>query len=191
MKKLIVLLLSIIISTSLIFSQQKANYLDINKKDTVTVSIIAKDTESTVHLASLQSDLAKYVENQGKVNGNLSTVLTSIANSINTYVKEVEERNKSDGKLITNYFGYNEDEVLNILHNQNIINYTLVGLALLYFLFVVNSQLRVKMHLLDFIRVFAYYTIYGFVGFILMKFLITGLFNKGFYIIKELTKLYS
>jgi len=142
MKKLIVLFIGFVLTTILTFSQDKSKYVDLTKKDTLTISVISKNLDDSKTLTTLQTDLSKSVENQSKVTVSLADVLISLNKGITAYTKEIEKRNKSDSNiLITSYFNYTNEEVRAIINRQKFIRAGLLFILLVYLIVVFNARL--------------------------------------------------
>jgi len=142
MKKLIVLFIGFVLTTILTFSQDKSKYVDLTKKDTLTISVISQNLDNFKTLNTLQTDLSKSVENQSKVTVSLADVLISLNKGITAYTKEIEKRNKSDSNvLITSYFNYTNEEVKTIINRQKFIRAGLLFILLVYLIVVFNARL--------------------------------------------------
>lgn len=174
-------------------AQYKSTYVDISKKDTVTVNVIAENKRQAATNNSVYLQLVRAVENQTLINSNLADAINSFGKDLSAYTKEIEKRNKSDGKLITDVFNYSKDDVALILKKENWLHLgaTLFALGYLLLYILRNSPLfgeyTTSSSIIRFIiniglTILLYFVILN---------LATLIFNGDYYVIKELTNLYS
>lgn len=190
MKKFIGIILLFVLSLFIGQAQDKVMYVDSLKS--VTVNVNNSDTEKQAKAVNdLQLQFAKVVDSQTAVNDKLKDAFVSLDSGLTTYRQVIEERNKSDTKLITDEFNYSADKVKQVIKRERWLNVLLCILGIFYILFVVN-QLAGKYNNLGLWNLkIVFYLLYGIAIFWTLSKLLTLIFNGDFYVIKELMKLYT
>jgi len=197
MKKLIAILF-LFVSSLLIGSSQntETNYVDTLKK--VTVSVTSDTKQQIAATNNLQKQLIKVIDSQITVNDKLKEGITGLMSEVSTYNKEIEKRNKSDGKLITDKFNYPIDKVKHTIRIERWLNFITWIVCAIYILYLINSKsvfsyatygdgkrwpiLLVQCLIHSLLAIFAFYFVLN---------VLTLLFNGDYYIIKELLSLYT
>jgi hypothetical protein len=169
--------------------QTKTDYIDLAKKDTVTINILTD--KQTPAIASLQTDLSKSVENQSKLTTNLVDVLSSINQGLIYFYKEIEKRNKNDSNMITTYFNYSNSDVKKAVHKNHIIFVlswiiTMIYMGICYFIRAPNQKHTPGAWLF---LILLYNTI-GVLIFFTLKILLTFIFNPAYFEIKKILDMY-
>lgn len=198
MKKFLALLFLLILPVFLTGAKQKdgAKYIDSNKKDTVTISIIAENKKQVATTDNIQLQLTKSVENQTLLVSSFGRTLDILNDNMSAYTKEVEKRNKSDGQLITDKFNYSTEEVKSIMKRERWLNFITWLTITVYIIsmlstrgaFNYNSSGKPWPILLIQCMV---WTGLGFIWFFVVLNLLTLLFNPNYYVVKELINLYT
>jgi len=193
MKKLISLLILFVFSLFIANSQTDSGSTillgDSIKSVTVNVNSDTKKQVNTVE--DLQLQLTKSVDSQTTVNKSLNDAFVSLDSGLAKYTQAIEERNKSDGKLVTDMFSYTPAEVKQVIRKERWLNFITVMLCISYALWA-TSQLSGKYKQADlFYLKLVFFIAYGLVGFLLLKSLLTLIFNGDYYVIKELMQLYT
>jgi hypothetical protein len=192
MKKLISILFLFVSFLFIGNAQKQSQYINTDKKDTVTISIVSENKKLTSTNDNLQLFLAKTTDSQVSVNSALIDVLTSLESGISTYCKEIEKRNKNDSKLITDVFNYNSTKVTKAINTNKVITIILNIFALLYISFAIylessRARLPAGVRTARIIFLLGYGIAFYY---IILKLLIT-IFNGDYYVIKELINLYT
>jgi hypothetical protein len=189
MKKFIGILLLFVMSLFIGKAQNKIMYVDSLKSVTVSVS---SDTEKqTKAVNDLQLQFAKAVDSQTTVNGQLKEAFVSLDSGLTSYRQVIEERNKSDTKLITDVFSYTPERVKQVMRKERWLNFILSLFGIVYVVSVL-SQMSGKYSVRDMVAIrLAFYLLYGIAMFIILYSLLTLLFNGDYYVIKELMNLYT
>lgn len=189
MKRLLSILFLLIFSLSITDSQPKVtSYVDSVKN--VNVNINA-DSRQRLLLEDLQGELINIQNNQAAVNTSMFSTIAEIISEVNNTSKEIEERNKSDGKLITDVFNYTPERIKQVIRKERWLNFTIALLCIVYILSV-TTQMNVKHNQMELLSLrLLFYTVYGVSIFIALHSLLTLLFNGDYYVIKELMKLYT
>ena len=178
---------------------QQSDYVDVTKKDTVTVNIIAKDKLQTITNNHLQTELLKVVTSRLSVDSALINGTTELTSALTNYVNTVEEQTRSSTTkdcqwcLITNLFNYSPDDVTHSIRVERWLNFIALIIGLVYFFWSFwNSDTGLRKWSAQGMAVKLIFTISLTVLFYLSSLkLLTLLFNGDYYVIKELTKLYS
>jgi hypothetical protein len=203
MKKFIAILCLFVGSLFLTAAQQDDNkYVNVDKKDTLTINVIADNSKQTLKdTQDLSSQFTKIVGNQTTVNQSLSEVLSTLSTGITSYTKEIEERNKSDGVLIDTY-NFTSSEINNIIRTERWLLFITWLLTFALVLWIANDKIYIKKQSsnanLDTAQVWPILLIQCLVYgawlvfmFYLIRNVLTLLFNGQYYVIKELISLYS
>jgi hypothetical protein len=191
MKKLISILIVSLLSLFVVNSQSDVKYIDSLKSVTVSVS---SDSQNQI-LTQNDLQFAKTVENQNVVNEKLVVAVNALETGVTAITKEVEKRNKSDSTMLTELFGYTNPDVKRIIQRQRGINLITWSSSLIYIIFVLTgfSPLKYgdnKPWPVLLIQCFVWLTL-GVVYFLLVQNLLTLIFNKHYFIIKELSNLFT
>jgi len=191
MKKLLSILFLFIFSLFIVNSQPRVIstvYVDSLKNVNINVT---SDTKQNMTLEDLQGKLIESQNNQTAINTSMISYIADLKTEDALLNKEIEERNKNDGQLITDVFNYSPIKVKQIMRKERWLNFTLCLLGVFYILFVTN-QMAGKYKTSDFFTTkIVFYTLYGVASFYTLHWLFTLLFNGDFYVIKELMKLYT
>ena len=178
---------------------QQSDYVDVTKKDTVTVNIIAKDKLQTITNNHLQTELLKVVTSRLSVDSALINGTTELTSALTNYVNTVEEHTRSSTTkdcqwcLITNLFNYSPDDVTHSIRVERWLNFTALIIGLVYFFWSFwDSDFGLRKWSAQGVAVKLIFTISLTVLFYLSSLkLLTLLFNGDYYVIKELIKMYS
>jgi len=189
MKKLIAILL-LFIGSSLFVS--KGQSINTSLKDTVTINVIAKNDKQSSSITSLNSSLLEIVNSQTVTYNSLIGAFNDLSSEVNAITREVEIRNKSDGKnFVTNYFNYSQEDVKHKIRLDRWLNFTSLCIGFIYiFVFFWNGSYSQGTASTLFFKAFFHI----FAGILLYLFVLktlTIIFNGDYYVIKELIKLYS
>lgn len=189
MKKLISILFLFVLSLFITNGQQsKTTYVDTLKSVIVNISTESKKQLSTTE--NLQVLLEKSVDNQTTATEALVNGVAGLEYSINGYKQEIEERNKNDGKLLSDKFNYTPEQVKKVISTERWLNLFTILLCILYIMYV-NRELSfrdTKEAIL--IRMVLYVTM-GIISYFLIISALTLLFNKDYFIIRQLMDLYT
>lgn len=195
MKKFIAIISVFILSLFIAKSQDTNRFVDTNKKDTVTINIIAEN-KSQVATKDLQTLIAEVNNSKIVDSGTVSGLLTSISSGIESVIKEVEKRNKSDGTLITDKFNYNKEEVKSAIKKQRWIHFITWFTILIYIIAVIQVKGAFRygdngkpwpILLIQCLL----WTVLGIVYFLIVQNLLTLIFNGKYFVLKELINLYT
>jgi hypothetical protein len=171
---------------------QKSTFIDTNKKDTVTLNIISEGKKQAASIDNLQGQFVKVIENQTLVNQALTNGIVSCSDAVTAFTKEIEKRNKNDGKFITDSFGYSPDQVKNTIRKERWLNFSAILVAVLYFVWVrFDKQWQDKLPPGVWALKFLYYLVAGVLLYLASIELLTYIFNGDYYVIKELTHMYT
>lgn len=197
MKKYLLLLCLLLLPFGM--KGQQSDYVDVTKKDTVTVNIIAKDKLQTTAYNNLQIELLKVVTSRLAVDSALIDGTTELTSALTSYVNTVEEQARSSTIkdcqwcLITNLFNYDQNEVKHSIKVQRWLNFTALIIGLVYFFWsFAGEEAALKRWSAQGTLVKLIFALSLTILFYLASLkLLTLIFNGDYYVIKELIKMYS
>lgn len=190
MKKLISLICLFVFSLFIANSQPNITYVDTIKSVSVSIS---SDSKQNLTLQDLQLQFIKAAGVQAMTNCVMSGSIKDLQSEVNITNQKIEERNKSDSKLITDIFNYTPQEVKQVIRKERRLNFILYILSVFYIVWA-TSTLSGKYRQSDYFMFYMkmiFYTVYGIVVFLLLRILMSLIFNGDFYVIKELMNLYT
>jgi len=191
MKKTLSILFLFVFSLFLTMGQTKVTteYVDSVKSVNVNVAVDnVKKQQATEN--KLQLQLSTVVDNQLSLERYLTDAIVSLNSGIVGYTKEVEIRNKADSKTVLDKFGYTPSDVEHTIRKELRLNFILGLFSLVYLLYITFQFNKEGAFSLSFFTVkLTFLLTYGFVGFFILKWLLTLIFNGDFYVIKELIKI--
>jgi hypothetical protein len=189
MKKLVSLLFLLVFSIFLVGGQPKVtSYVDSVKNVNINVN---SDARQKVFLEDLQSELIEAQNNQTAINTSMISTFAELQSETKTLGQTIEERNKSDSKLITDIFSYTPERVKQVIRKERWLNFITYLLCVFYILFVLNQLAGRYTNLGVFNTKIVFYILYGLLGFWVFNSILTLLFNGDYYVIKELMNLYT
>lgn len=174
-------------------SQSNVTYVDSIKTVKVEVSTDLKKQQDLEKLtlqnaSTTQLQLSTLIGNQQETNASLS-------NAVNILSDQIEQRNKNDSKFVTDMFGYDTNKVKHSIKIERWLNFTTIIVMIIYLFSVLatNGMFNYKGHLSlsAFKMRMLLYTGLGIVYYLLLKNLLTYVFNGDYFVVKELMKLYG
>jgi len=193
MKKVITMLLMMGIFLLSAKSQSNVTYVDSIKTVKVEVSTNLKkqqdlETWTLKNASATQLQLSTVISNQQETNANLS-------NAVNILSDQIKQKNKNDSKFVTDLFGYNTDNVKHSIKIERWLNFTTIMVMIIYLFSVltINGMFNYRGHMsLPALKIrMILYTGLGIIYYLLLKHLLTYIFNGDYFVIKELMKLYG
>lgn len=192
MKKFIALLCLLFFTVTLY--SQKNNYVDLTKKDTVTVNIITATEKQAKKQDVFQTELLKAVDSYVTTNAGVTNSLKDLSSNFPTLIKQIEQRNKNDSEFVLNKLGFVEDHVKHVIKTERWLNFITAFLTLVYIIWsMVPTSLYTteKFTSQGILAKLAFTLFFSAVIYFLLLRILTLLFNGDFYVIKELITLYT
>jgi hypothetical protein len=194
MKKLLAIL-GLFLLPLLIFGQKERAHIEYAKTfdstATVTLNIVAENKKQATSVDLIQSLLPQAIENQTVVSKELVNTLSSTGQAISAYTQEIEKHNKDDSQLVTDKFKFSTQRVQQAIRVERWLNFSTLFLTIIVAFAVWWLRAPFAGSLGSITFKLAFYTALTALSYYVTLKLLTLLFNGDYYVIKELTHLYT